>query len=154
MLGAPSAPMAEAPPMMLSMARAATCRLSIGFSGLYGWCRFSDHATSAPWVGVIGSSPCRPVVVSLNCELFSLESREKTHRTCCVCLAQAKLTWPGSDITSGLPQAVVISDLTVATLAGHDAPLLSTIVTTTMITTSRAEPAPIRNLRCRQRLGR
>jgi hypothetical protein len=56
-------------------------------------------------------------------------------------------------MTSGLPHAVVISDLTVATLAGHEAPLLSTIVTTTMIRISRPAPPPIRYLRCRQRLG-
>src|SRR5579875_492311 len=56
-------------------------------------------------------------------------------------------------MTSGFWQAVVISDLTVFTLDGQDAPLLSTIVTTTMIRTSSRAPPPIRYRRCRQRLG-
>src|ERR1700760_4411086 len=129
---------------MLLMARAATWRLSIGFIGSYGWCRLSDQATSAPWVGEIGSRPSRPGVPSWKMGLFWLESREKTQRICWVCLPQAKLTCPGSDITSGFSQAVVISDLTVPTLDGQDAPPLSTIVTTTMITASRAAAPPIR----------
>src|SRR6516164_2846301 len=60
--GLPSAPVTVAPPMMLLMARAATWRLSIGLAGSYGWWRFSDQATSPPWVGAIGSRPRRPVL--------------------------------------------------------------------------------------------
>src|ERR1700722_9067328 len=110
-----------APPMMLLIARAATCRLSIGLSGLYGWCRFSDHATSPPCVAEIGSSPWRPVLASLKFGLSPLVISENTHRIWLVSFPQAKLTWFGSETMFGFWQAVLISLCTTATLAGHDA---------------------------------
>ena len=57
-------PVRVAPPTMSLMARAATAMLSMGLAGSYGWCRFSDAATAPPWLGVMGSSPWRPVLVS------------------------------------------------------------------------------------------
>src|SRR5579859_3587931 len=69
-----------APPMMLLTALAATSRLSTGSKGLYGWCRFSDQATSPPCVGVMGSRPCRPVFASVYCGLLPLVIRANTHR--------------------------------------------------------------------------
>ena len=55
--------------------------------------------------------------------------------------AQAKLTWPGSDTTSGFWHALAISAWTVATLAGHDAPPLLMM---TARTVTRTTPAPER----------
>ena len=68
-----------------------------------------------------------------------LVSSAKTHRTWRVDLAQAKLTWPGSETTSGFWQALATSAWTVATLAGHDAPPL---VMMTARTVTRTMPAP------------
>jgi hypothetical protein len=74
---------------------------------------------SPPWVGWIGSRPFLPLEVSVKPGSLWLVSSEKTHRTCCVSFAQAKLTWAGSDTTFGFWQAVVISFRTVVTLAGQ-----------------------------------
>src|SRR6516225_11395878 len=89
-IGLPLAAVRVAPPMMLLIARAATWRLSIGFAGLYGWCRFSDHATWPPWAGLIGSRPCRPVLIDAKLGLLPLVISENTHRICRVDLPQAK----------------------------------------------------------------
>src|SRR5579862_824899 len=116
--------------MMLLIARAATWRLSTGLKGLYGWCRFSDHETWPPCLGVIGSRPSRPVLVSLKYGLPPLVTRAKTHRTERVAGAQAKLTWVGSDRTSGFWQAREIWLWMVATDAGQDGPLVVTFMNT------------------------
>ena len=139
--------------MMLLMARAATSRLSIGSTGLYGWCRFSDQATSAPWAGAIGSSPTRPVLLSVNCGLPELASSANTHRICWVPLAQAKLTWPGSESTSGFPHAVVISACMVATLDGHDAPPVTMTITRLMTRATADAAAPYSTGRLRKKAG-
>src|ERR1700754_3826688 len=109
--GAPFVPVTVAPPMMLLMARAATCRLSTGLAGLYGWCRLSDQATAPPCAGEIGSRAWRPLLASLKFALFPLAISENTHRTWLVDESQAKLTRFGSDATLGFLQAVVISVL-------------------------------------------
>src|SRR5712691_11407856 len=113
---------AVAPAMMLLIARAATARLSIGLAELYGWCRLSEKATAPPWLGVIGSRPLRPVAASVKAGSSPLVSSAKTHKTLRVSWPQAKLTWPGSEATFGFWHATSICCLTVATLAGHDAP--------------------------------
>src|SRR5215510_4635282 len=128
--------------MMLLIALAATCKLSMGLAALYGWCRFSDHATCPPWAGVIGTRPCRPVLIEAKSGLLPLVISENTHRICRVALPHAKLTWLGSDRTSGFWQAAAICRSTVATLAGHDGPgrerattmMVSTAVTTAIAT--------------------
>src|SRR6516225_7485805 len=111
-----------APPIMLLIARAATCRLSIGLAGLYGCCRFSDHATCPPTDGLIGSRPCRPVLIDAKSGLLPLVIRENTHKICRVDLPHAKLTWLGSDLTSGFRHAIAICRWTVATPGGQDGP--------------------------------
>src|SRR5690242_21501846 len=111
--------------MMLLIARAATWMLSIGLTGLYGWWRFSDQATMLPCVGVIGSRPRWPVLASAKAGLFPLVSRANTQRICRVASAHAKFTWPGSDFTSGLRQAIPACRSTVATPAGQEAPPLT-----------------------------
>src|SRR5260370_32685664 len=108
--------------MMLLIARAATARLSIGLVGLYGWCRFRDQATSPPCVGVIGSSPIRPVLASAKFGSSPLIISAKTQSICRVALPHANLTFAGSDITSGFWQARPGSFCTVATLGVPDPP--------------------------------
>src|SRR5260370_8303358 len=68
----------------------------------------------------MGSSPCLPVLASVNCGLSPLVISANTHRIWLVVFPQAKLTCPGSEATLGFWQAVVISLCTVATLGGHD----------------------------------
>src|ERR1700736_3190144 len=102
---------------------------------------FSDHATSPPWVGVIGSSPFRPVFASVNCGLSALVIRANTHRIWLVVFPQAKLTCPGSEATLGFWQAVVISLCTVATLGGHDGFVWKINSDATVTITARAATA-------------
>src|SRR5215470_509039 len=83
---------------------------------------FSDQATCPPWVGVIGSRPCRPVLGSLYWGLFPLVISAKTHRICFVSFPQAKLTWAGSEAMLGFWHAVSIWLWTVATLGGQPGP--------------------------------
>src|SRR6516225_697568 len=80
---------------------------------------FSDQATWPPWVGVIGSRPCRPVLASLYWGLLPLVISAKTHRICFVSFAQAKLSWAGSEAMLGFWQAASIWLCTVATLDGQ-----------------------------------
>ena len=69
-------------------------------------------------------------------------------------LAQAKLIWPGSDVTSGFWQAVVISACMVGTLAGHDAPPVSSTVTSPTVSASTAALSAAMTLRRRKKPGR
>src|SRR5215831_17356106 len=80
---------------------------------------FSDQATCPPWVGVIGSRPCLPVLGSLYWGLLPLVISAKTHRICLVSFPHAKLTWAGSEAMLGFWQAVSIWLCTVATLGGQ-----------------------------------
>ena len=62
--------------------------------------------------------------------------------------AQAKLTWPGSDLTSGFWQAIPACRSTVATLAGHEAPPVTSTVTPTVASTAAmAMPATAMRVR-------
>ena len=62
--------------------------------------------------------------------------------------AQAKLTWPGSDFTSGFRQAIPACRSTAATPAGQEAPPLTRTVTPTVATTAAmAVPATAMRVR-------
>ena len=63
--------------------------------------------------------------------------------------AHAKLTCPGSEITSGFWHAVVISPCMLATLAGQEAPPLSRSATRAMISTTAVAATPNATL-CRR----
>src|SRR5580658_2151470 len=152
-MGLPLVPVRLAPPTMLLMARAATSRLSIELNGSYGWCRSSDHATSPPSASVMGSRPFRPDFGSAKLGLFPLVMSANTHSTWDVPFPQAKLTWLGSDATLGFWQALVISPCTTDTLAGHDAPFLSTIIDSTIASTTPTS-TPMVILRARARRAR
>src|SRR6266853_302029 len=87
----------------------------------------------------MGSSPCLPVLASVNCGLSPLVISANTHRIWLVAFAQAKLTCPGSEATLGFWQAVVISLWTVATLGGHDG--FDWKINTDATTTTTTRPA-------------
>src|SRR5215472_14238736 len=102
---------------------------------------FSDQATCPPWIGVIGSRPCLPVLGSLYWGLSPLVISAKTHRICRVSLPQAKLTWAGSEAMLGFWHAVSIWLCTVATLGGQ--PGLDRKISTDAIVMTAAIPATI-----------
>jgi hypothetical protein len=85
--------------------------------------------------------------------LSPLVINANTHKIWSVVLAQAKLTWPGSDATFGFWQAVVISLWTVATLGGQDGLVLNSSTAAMTITTA-IPAAPSTILRERGRRAR
>ena len=86
--------------MMLLMARAATWRLSTGLVGRRVM-QVQRPGHLSALAGVIGSRPTRPVLALAKPGLSSLVSNANTQRIWRVCCPHAKLTWPGSALTSG-----------------------------------------------------
>ena len=98
----------------------------------------------------MGSRPIRPVARSAKLGLLWLVSSANTHKIGRVARAQAKLTWPGSDRTSGFWQAISVWPWTTATLAGHEAPPCAS-TTTRMATSTAPMTAPTATLLIRDR---
>jgi hypothetical protein len=84
----------------------------------------------------------RPDFASPKSGLPPLVRSAKTQRIERVSGAQAKLTWPGSEATSGFLQAVAVWVVIVATLAGQEAPPPD-MTTTRMVTRAATTAVPI-----------
>src|ERR1700729_3713831 len=96
----------------------------------------------------MGSRPIRPDFASPKSGLPPLVMSANTQRICRVADAQAKLTWPGSEATSGFLQAVAASAVPVATLDGQEA--LPPERTITRMVTNAATAADPATVSCRR----